>query len=107
MSGERAPVFGEALDLSEFKPKAAEVRSVAEQAGFRSREAGPQPAGSEAAAREPRRYRTGRNVQLNVKVKRETLEAFYRLADEQGWVLGEALEHAVSALERELRKADR
>jgi hypothetical protein len=61
---------------------------------------------TEPERREPRRYRTGRNIQLNLKVRREAVDAFYRLADEQGWVLGEAFERAVAALERDLRKAD-
>jgi hypothetical protein len=113
MSGGRAPLFGQDtdLDLSGFKPKASakpeQVRDVAEQAGFRSREAAAAPAEGEALRREPRRYRTGRNVQLNLKVRREAVDAFYRLADEQGWVLGEAFEHAINALEHELRKGDR
>jgi hypothetical protein len=52
----------------------------------------------------PRRgRRTGRNIQLNIKITSETLEAFYRLADEHGWVLGETFERALAALERELR----
>jgi hypothetical protein len=103
---ERAAVFGgeEALDLSGFAPKppasAGQVRGVAEQAGFRSREpAAPTP---EPPRREPRRYRTGRNVQLNLKVRQEAVDAFYRLADAKGWVLGEAFEHAVAALGREI-----
>ncbi len=100
------------LGLGEFKPKAPappeQVRGVAEQAGFRSREpkaasADPPPVVPER--REPRRYRTGRNVQLNLKVRQEAVDAFYRLADERGWVLGEAFERAVSALEKELREA--
>jgi len=99
------------LDLSDFKPKAParpeQVRGVAEQAGFRSREAASAPVESEEPRREQRRYRTGRNIQLNLKVRREAVEAFYRLADEQGWVLGEAFERAVGALERELRKESR
>ncbi|MGG5812490.1 hypothetical protein [Falsiroseomonas sp. CW058] len=113
MSGGRASLFGQDtdLDLSSFKPKAPakpeQVRDVAEHAGFRSREAAPPSAEGEAPRREPRRYRTGRNVQLNLKVRREAVDAFYRLADEQGWVLGEAFERAVSALDRELRKGDR
>ena len=113
MSGGRAPLFGQDtdLDLSGFKPKAPakpnQVRDVAEQAGFRSREVAASSAESKTPRREPRRYRTGRNVQLNLKVRREAVDAFYRLADGQGWVLGEAFERAVNALELELSKADR
>jgi hypothetical protein len=111
--GGRAPLFGQDtdLDLSGFKPKTParpeQVRDVAEQAGFRSREAGSAPVEGEAPRREPRRYRTGRNVQLNLKVRREAVDAFYKLADEQGWVLGEAFERAVGALEHQLREGDR
>ncbi len=111
MSSGRAPLFGQDtdLDLSGFKPKRPaepkQVRDVAEQAGFRSREA-PAPAPlEEPGRREPRRYRTGRNVQLNLKVRREAVDAFYKLADGQGWVLGEAFERAVAALGREMEKA--
>jgi hypothetical protein len=113
MSNDRAPLFGQdtELDLSGFKPKAParaeQVRGVAEQAGFRSREAAPAPVEDDVPRREPRRYRTGRNVQLNLKVRREAVDAFYRLADEQGWVLGEAFEMAVGALERELQRGDK
>lgn len=121
MSGGRAPLFGQdaELDLSGFKPKPAakpeQVRDVAEQAGFRSREAAPPsaapgptmpgPAAPERVMREPRRYRTGRNVQLNLKVRRETVDAFYQIADAQGWVLGEAFERAVAALRKEIDEA--
>jgi hypothetical protein len=112
MSQERASVFGaeEPLDLSDFAPKPAarpeQVRGVAEQAGFRSRD--PAPATTpDPERRAPRRYRTGRNVQLNLKVRQEAVDAFYALADAKGWVLGEAFEHAVAALERELKTASR
>jgi hypothetical protein len=49
-----------------------------------------------------RRRRTGRNLQLNVKVAAKTLESFYEITDRQGWVLGETLERAIAALQREL-----
>jgi hypothetical protein len=52
--------------------------------------------------RTPRRYRTGRNVQFNMKASQEAVDAFYAISDKQGWVLGETLEHAVAALRREL-----
>lgn len=31
------------------------------------------------------RRKTGRNVQFNIKVKMETIEAFYEIADANGW----------------------
>ena len=52
------------------------------------------------ATREPRWHRTGRNIQLNIKARADTIERFYALADRNGWVLGEAFERAVAALER-------
>lgn len=104
MTTDRAGVFDE--DLSDFAPKPAssdgvrseEVRAVAESAAFRSRE--PQP--GVPVRRLMRRHRTGRNVQLNLKVRQEAADAFYALADRTGMVLGEAFERAVAALEREL-----
>jgi hypothetical protein len=98
----RAPIFGEdepALDVSAFTPRprpapdAGAVRTVSEASEFFSR----QPAAP--APRRDRRRRTGRNRQINIKATEETIEALYRLCDRQGWVLGEALERAVAALE--------
>jgi hypothetical protein len=40
--------------------------------------------------------------QLNIKVRSETLDAFYSIADAEKWVLGETLERAVAALQKEL-----
>ena len=102
MMSARAPVFDETLDVSGFAPKqaatpdAALVRAAAGPA-FRSRE--PTPAAP--PPREPRRHRTGRNVQLNLKVRQQDADAFYALADEKGWVLGEAFQMAVDALRRQ------
>jgi hypothetical protein len=106
------------LDLDGFGPRppeaaaaAEQVRAVSEAARFRSREPRARAAagGGRAAAppsdlapmRAPRRHRTGRNVQLNIKVRPEDLETFYAIADREGWVLGEVLEHALAALLRE------
>ena len=104
---ERASVFdrGSEFDVSGFvpqKPKASapaeKVREVSEGASFKSRE----PVEKKAAKREPRRYRTGRNTQFNIKGDPEVIEEFYAIADAQGWVLGETLERAVSALRNEI-----
>jgi hypothetical protein len=114
MSNLRASIFADDdLDVSGFSPKAGpdksdpppeQVKIVAEAARFRSREPAFSPADLPAAKRVPRRYRTGRNVQFNVKASQETVDAFYAISDSEGWVLGETLEHALAALQRELNR---
>jgi len=111
MSGKRASVFDadSELDVSGFAPKEAvrpavqpeRVRAVSESANFQSREP-PREIRPEPPKREPRRYRTGRNIQLNIKARADVIEAFYGIADREGWVLGETFERAVEALKREL-----
>ena len=90
------------LDVSGFAPKATGpaavsddvVRLVSEAARFPSREAIPR--------RPPRVYRTGRTMQFNARATPHTIEAFYAIADQQGWLVSEALEKALAALKREL-----
>jgi hypothetical protein len=111
ISGKRASVFDaeSELDVSGFAPKPAvsakarpeQVRAVSEAANFQSREP-PRQSAAGPPKREPRRYRTGRNIQLNIKARADVIEAFYDIADRKGWVLGETFERAVAALEREL-----
>lgn len=115
MSGTRASIFGDdELDVSGFAPKvgpdrsappADQVRKVGEASNFPSREATKPPA--ETSKRMPRRHRTGRNVQFNVKASKETVDAFYAISDSHGWVLGETLEKALAVLQRELAEAGR
>jgi hypothetical protein len=126
---ERASIFDDDLDIdvSAFaaRPKARAteakadremIRAVAEERGFPSREATktepprPKPVQPEPQRFEPmlqRRYRTGRNRQLNLKVTDEALRRFYALADLQGKVLGEVFEQAVDALEAQLAEKAR
>jgi len=88
---ERAGIFEEDLDLSGFAPKKVArvepapeaIREVSEKVNFQSREPAPKP-----AKRPDRRHRTGRSEQLNLKVRAEARELFYRLNDAQGWVQG-------------------
>ncbi|MCJ2090976.1 stability/partitioning determinant [Methylobacterium sp. J-072] len=128
MNKPRASIFdGDAddIDVSAFAPKTAsdpaappaeEVRAIAEAANFPSREvkrpptapaatAAPAPAPVQAppAKREPRRHRTGRTAQFNARTTPETVAAFYAIADQQGWLVGETVEHALEALQRELK----
>ena len=37
-----------------------------------------------------------------LKASQDTVDAFYAISDFKGWVLGETLEHALAALQREL-----
>ena len=81
------------------KPSSEATKQAAEATGFRSRE----PVRSDpivAMPRQQRRRRTGRTAQLNLKLKPETIEAFIRVADANGWGLGEAFERAVELLEQ-------
>jgi predicted component of type VI protein secretion system len=127
MSSERASVFdhGPDIDITGFKPRTAakpaaqpeQVKAISETASFVSREpilaprqtaapaqvARASQAQMEPITREPRRHRTGRNTQLNIKARGEAIERFYAIADHKVWVLGETFERAIAALERELR----
>jgi hypothetical protein len=115
----RASIFGEQtadrLDLSGFTPRPARnttvadrdtVRRESEAAGFVSRQAAAASAAApigtagDPTPRLPRRRRTGRNIQLNLKVDQDTADRLYRIADRHGWVLGETLEYALEALEK-------
>ena len=107
---ERTGLFDEDLDLSHFtphKPAKTEqpppeaVRAVAEEAKFQSREPVKTP-----KPRQQRRYRTGRNIQLNTKVTLSTRDGFYEISDRYDWVLGETLEKTLQTLKRELEKKD-
>lgn len=112
MAVTRAGIFDveDDLDVSGFAPKAPErpvarpeqVRAVSEAAQFQSREPKRDAAPVTLARREPRRYRTGRNTQLNIKARADAIETFYAIADQQGWVLGETFERAIDALKRDL-----
>jgi hypothetical protein len=103
----RADPFSGDLDLSDFKPtavkkpkvEAAIIREVSEANNFPSRAAA-KPAPVHEPVPAQRRRRTGRNVQFNIKATPETIARFTSIADKNGWVFGEALEHALDALER-------
>lgn len=98
------------LDLADFSPAPVKktpvrpdptlLRTVSEAENFPSRE--PLPTAEEAPRL--RRRRTGRNAQINIKATRETIDALYRISDQEGWVLGETLEYALNALAERLEK---
>jgi hypothetical protein len=83
------------------EPPAAEKPRISPQKAVEAAlppSAGEGRAGEQAA---PRRRRTGRNAQINLKARPETIEAFTAIADRQGWGLGETLEHAVALLAKQ------
>jgi hypothetical protein len=86
------------LDLSGFEPTTPQrpakdaVRAVSEQNSFLSR-------APKLMQKLPRRRRTGRNVQLNIKATAATIARFTALADQRQVAFGELLEHALDALE--------
>jgi hypothetical protein len=103
----RASIFDNDLDLSGFAPKegrdtkappAEIVKQVAEAANFRSRE--PKPDKGAGEQRKVKGYRTGRNVQFNVKATQETLDTFHLICEKKGWLLAEGFAEAVAALKR-------
>jgi hypothetical protein len=73
------------------------IARIAEENQFTSRQA-------PKAAKEPRRkrrvYTTGRNRQINFRASDETIELFYKMADERRVPLCKLLEQALDALDR-------
>src|ERR1700675_121405 len=79
------------------KPVAEEtIARIAEANNFPSRQA-PKP--TKAERRKPRTYRTGRNQQFNAKATPETIQRFYKLADDKSVPLGELLKRGLDALD--------
>jgi hypothetical protein len=120
---QRAKIFEPTpLDVSDFNPRTeAEPRPDAEQIDrvsgpkFRSREVvipSPLPSADPRTTeyrpytkRQPMVYRTGRNVTFSAKTTQATVDAFYEIAQQQGWKAGETFEKAVEALQRQLENS--
>ncbi len=73
------------------------IARIAEDNNFPSRQA---PKAPKEPRRKARRYRTGRNQQLNIKATNETIEKFIKVADDRHVPLGELLRLALDALDR-------
>jgi len=76
----------------------AVIEDIARQNNFPSRQS-PKP--DAKPKRQQRRYRTGRNQHIGIKVTEETKEKFYKALDARGIPQGELLRLALDALERE------
>jgi hypothetical protein len=105
MNTTRANPFSDIETLPTFEPKPKaprpvatdQIEKIAEANGFPSRQAAKPP----ARARTGRRYKTGRNQQINIKATSQVIERLYKMADARGVPLGELLERAIDALEKE------
>ena len=114
MGKQREPLFGasedtpeedELGDLSGFEvkkrssdsdaPQRRHLREIADSAGFQSRD----PRAQEAATGR-RGHVTGRNAQINLKARPDTIEAFSAIADRHDWSKALTFERAVAALEQ-------
>ena len=104
MNTTRANPFSDIETLPTFEPKSKaprpiandQVDKIAEANGFPSRQAAAKP---QARGRTGRRYKTGRNQQINIKATSQVIERLYKMADARRVPLGELLEQAIDALE--------
>ncbi|CNF30410.1 hypothetical protein [Yersinia kristensenii] len=97
--------------LKNFEPKSAaeqkprqsnaEIEELANEHGFVSRQSTPP---TPPVERSKRRFKTGRNIQINIKGEQETKDELYRVADIIDEPLGETLKRALAALKRELER---
>jgi hypothetical protein len=117
MSGSRPSIFDTDVDLTSFRPKTGPspaavppetVRRIADESGFPSR--APVPTLMKAK----RRPKTGRTVLLNARITQRAHDRFYEIIAaeharyETGEIthrvtLGEIVERALQALEREMK----
>ena len=72
------------------------IARIADDNNFPSRQA---PKAPPVPRRKPRRYKTGRNQQLNIKATGETIERFLKAADSRNVPLGEMLKQALDVLD--------
>jgi hypothetical protein len=91
-------------DFSQFRKPArkvdlAVVDSANESLGYSTAKPS-----SAATAPQRRLFRTGRNMQLNIKASPDTVRRFIAISDAYEWPSGLTMEHAIGALERELAR---
>ena len=97
------PKRDDPTDFSQFRKPARKVDltvvdSANELLGYLA-----SPKLSPAPAPPQRRgFKTGRNVQFNIKASAETVRRFVAISDAYEWPSGLTMEHAIGALEKEL-----
>jgi hypothetical protein len=89
------PVFATKTKTEKSVPPET-IERIAEENNFPSRQAAKTP---REPPRKRRVYTTGRNRQFNIKATPETVERFYKMADDRRVPLCELLEQALEALD--------
>lgn len=98
-----AASFAPVPKADEAKPSPQQSRAlkaadaVAEEQGFTSR----RPRRKRAFKRSDS-LRTGRNVPKTIKMRKEEVDTFDRLAKERSWVNGQTLQYALDALQEKI-----
>jgi hypothetical protein len=97
-------IFAEEAPASRpvHRPAPEQVRVLAEEAEFHSRQP-VIPAATPPAARRGR-PRTGRTAQFACRITPAAAERFYQIAQERDWSIGATVERALAALEEKLRE---
>ena len=92
-------------DTPPARPTAEQVRALAEDQNFTSREAAGPAAAPVAAARRhrPRFHRTGRNTPFSCKITQEAYDTIYAICDDHGLKIGEIVERGIALLQQELK----
>ncbi len=85
------------------EPSAEDVREVADQAGWKSREPKPPKQNKIKKPRERFVHRTGRDAQFNNKVHPDVKKAYESIRVETGKAMGQILEEALNVYKRELQ----
>jgi hypothetical protein len=103
----RASPFADIDELPAFQPKTPKkpvirehIDKIAEANNFPSRQPTPATSTDPVPRRAVRRYKTGRDRQINIKATSEVIERLYQLADARDVPLGELLDLALTALEK-------
>jgi hypothetical protein len=95
------PKRDDPTDFSQFRKPARKVDlSVVDSANEALGYSAPKPI--QAPAPQRRLFRTGRNVQFNIKASAETVRRFVAISDAYEWPSGLTMEYAIDALEKEL-----
>ena len=102
------PKRDDPTDFSQFRKPARKVDLTVVDSANESLGYSASPKLSQAPAPPQRRlFKTGRNVQLNIKASAETVRRFVAISDAYEWPSGLTMEYAIDALEKELAREPR